>query len=405
MAGNQILTISMITRAAVRIWKNTNFFIQNIGTQYDDQFARDGAKIGTALRIRLPNEYTVRHGAAAQPQDTNEQQIVMTLSTQDGVDVSFSSAERTMALDDYVERILAPKIAFLTADVAYTIMAGLEGSVANYVANVDGSGAVMSPTQFTVLRARAALMNNSAPPGQRKLVFAPNTGAGMVSTLSGLLNPAPAITRQYMEGTMYDALGFRWFEDQTVIQHVTGSFTAGAVAGAGQTGIATLVTAAISGTLNAGDFITIAGVNGINRLTRQSLGTLKQFVVTANVLNGATAIPIYPALVAPVGGVPVQYQTVTASPAAGAAISLVNLANEVYTKNIAYQPDAFTMATADMELPEGVWERSRAVFDGISMRSILAYNPQTDQAIDRLDVLFGFLGTRGEWAVAIADRP
>jgi len=163
MAGNQILTISMITRAAVRIWKNTNFFIQNIGTQYDDQFARDGAKIGTALRIRLPNEYTVRHGAAAQPQDTNEQQIVMTLSTQDGVDVSFSSAERTMALDDYVERILAPKIAFLTADVAYTIMAGLEGSVANYVANVDGSGAVMSPTQFTVLRARAALMNNSAP--------------------------------------------------------------------------------------------------------------------------------------------------------------------------------------------------------------------------------------------------
>jgi hypothetical protein len=405
MAGNQILTISMITRAAVRIWKNTNFFIQNINTQYDDQFARDGAKIGTALRIRLPNEYTVRHGAAAQPQDTNETQIVMTLSTQDGVDVSFSSVERTMQLDDYVERILAPKIAFLTADVAYTIMAGLEGSVANYVSNVDGAGAVMSPTQFTVLRARAALMNNSAPPGQRKLVFAPNTGAGMVSTLSGLLNPAPAITRQYMEGTMYDALGFRWFEDQTVIQHITGSFTAGAIAGAGQTGVATLVTAAITGTLNAGDFITIAGVNAINRLTRQTLGTPKQFVVTANVLNGATAIPIYPALVAPVGGVPVQYQTVTASPAAGATISLVNLANETYVKNIAYQPDAFTMATADMELPEGVWERSRAVFDGISMRSILAYNPQTDQAIDRLDVLFGFLGTRGEWAVAVADRP
>jgi hypothetical protein len=405
MAGNQILTISMITRAAVRIWKNTNFFIQNVNTQYDDQFARDGAKVGTALRIRLPNEYTVRHGAAAQPQDTNEQQIVMTLSTQDGVDVSFSSVERTMQLDDYVERILAPKIAFLTADVAYTVMAGLEGSVANYVSNVDGSGAVMSPTQFTVLRARAALMNNSAPPGQRKLVFAPNTGAGMVSTLSGLLNPAPAITRQYMEGTMYDALGFRWFEDQTVIQHVTGSFTAGTVAGAGQTGVATVVTNAITGTLNQGDFITFAGVNGINRLTRQTLGTLKQFVVTANVLNGATAVPIYPALVAPVGGVPVQYQTVTASPAAGAAISLVNLANEVYVKNLAYQPDAFTMATADMELPEGVWERSRAVFDGISMRSILAYNPQTDQAIDRLDVLFGFLGTRGEWAVAVADRP
>ena len=77
----------------------------------------------------------------------------------------------------------------------------------------------------------------------------------------------------------------------------------------------------------------------------------------------------------------------------------------MFLKNIAYVPDAVTMATADMELPEGVWERSRAVFDGISMRSILAYNPQTDQAIDRLDVLFGFLGVRPEWAVAMADTP
>lgn len=403
MPGNSLLTISMITRAAVRIWKNTNYFIQNINTQYDDQFAREGAKIGTSLRIRLPNEYTVRHGPAASVQDTAEQQIVMTLATQDGVDVSFSTVERTMQLDDYVERILAPKIAFLTADVAYTIMAGMEGGIANYVSNVDGTGAVAHPTQFTALRARAILMNQSAPPGQRKLIMDPETGAVMVSTLSGLLNPAPAISRQYMEGTMYDALGFRWFEDQTTIKHTTGSFTAGTVAGAGQTGTSVLTTNAITGTLNKGDFITIANVNAINRLTRQSLGTLRQFVVTADAANGATSISIYPAIVAPAGGVGVQYQTVDASPANGAAISLVNQANEVFRKNIAYTPDAITMATADLELPEGVWERSRAMFDGISLRSILAYNPGTDQAIDRLDVLFGYLAVRPEWGVVIAD--
>lgn len=403
MAGNSLLTISMITRAAVRIWKNTNYFIQNLNTQYDDQFARDGAKIGTSLRIRLPNEYTVRQGPAAQPQDTNEQQIVMTLATQSGVDVSFSSVERTMQLEDYVERILAPKIAFLTANVAYTIMSGLEGGVANYVSNVDGSGNVTHPTQFTVLQARAALMNQSAPPGQRKLVAAPNTMASMVSTLSGLLNPAPAISRQYMEGSMYDALGFRWFEDQTTINHTTGTFTAGTVHGAGQTGTSTLVTNAITGTLTQGDFITIAGVYAINRLTRQALGSLRQFVITAAAASGATSLSIYPALVAPSGGVGVQYQTVSASPADGATISLVNKASEVFVKNIGYTPDAITMATADLELPEGVWERSRSMFDGVAMRSVLAYNPQTDQAIDRLDVLYGYLAVRPEWAVAIAD--
>jgi hypothetical protein len=403
---NNILTISMITRAAVRIWKNTNFFLQNISTQYDNQYAREGAKIGTALRIRLPNEYTVRHGAPAQPQDTVEQQVVMTLATQDGVDVSFSSLERTMQIDDYVERVLAPKIAFLTADVAYTIMAGIaEGGVANFVSNVDGAGAIAHPTQLQALQARAILMNQSAPPGARKLVMNPNTGAVMVSTLTGLLNPVPTISRQYMEGTMYDALGFKWFEDQTTINHTTGTFTAGTVAGAGQTGTAILATNAITGTLLAGDFITISGVFGVNRLTRQSTGRLRQFVVTANVLTAATSIPIYPALVGPSGINPVQYQTVTASPLASAPISLVNLPNEIYTKNIAYTPDAFTMATADLELPEGVWERSRAQFDGVSMRSILAYNPQTDQAIDRLDVLFGFLAVRPEWAVVVADTP
>jgi hypothetical protein len=202
---------------------------------------------------------------------------------------------------------------------------------------------------------------------------------------------------------MYDALGFRWFEDQTTINHVSGTFSAGTVHGAGQTGTSTLVTNAITGTLTAGDFITIDNVNAINRLTRQSLGVKRQFVVTAAVASTATSIPIYPAIVAPVGGVGVQYQTVDASPADGATIRLVNPASSTWVKNIAWQPDAITMATADLELPEGVWERSRSMFDGVAMRSVLAYNPQTDQAIDRLDVLYGYLAVRPEWACAIAD--
>lgn len=401
---NDLLTINMITRAAVRIWKNTNAFIQNLNTQYDDQYAREGAKIGTTLRIRLPNEYTVRHGPSAQVQDTNEKSITMALATQDGIDVSFSSSERTMKLQDYVERVLVPKIAFLTADVAYTIISGLDGSVSNWVSEVDGTGAIIHPTQNTVLRARAMLQKRSAPTGPKKLVLDPNTTSNLVGTLTGLLNPAPVITKQYMEGQMYDALGFRMFEDQTVVKHTTGTFTAGTVHGAGQTGTSVLVTNAITGTLKKGDIINIAATNAVNRLTRQSLGELQQFVVTDDVLNSAQAIPIYPALVAPVvAGVGVQYQTVDASPADGAAITLVAPAGGTYIRNIAYVADAFTMATADLELPEGVWERSRSMFDGISMRSVLAYQPGTDQAIDRLDVLFGYLGVRPEWACVVPD--
>lgn len=401
--NNDLLTINMITRAAVRIWRNTNAFIQNINTQYDDQYARDGAKIGTTLRIRLPNEYTVRHGPAAQVQDTNEKQITMTLATQDGIDVSFSSVERTMKLQDYVERVLAPKIAFLTADVAYTIMAGISGGISNWVSEVDGSSNIIHPTQNTILKARALLQQRSVPVGMRRLVLDPNTMSSLAGSLTGLLNPAPVISKQYMEGQMYDALGFRMFEDQTVVKHTTGTATTGTVHGADQTGTNELVINALSGTLKQGDIITIAGVYAVNRLTRQNIGELQQFVVTEDAANGATSLSIYPAIVAPSGGSPVQYQTVTASPADGAAFTPVAPAGATYRRNIAYVPDAITMATADLELPEGVWERSRSMFDGISMRSILAYQPGTDQAIDRLDVLFGYLAVRPEWGVVVPD--
>jgi hypothetical protein len=132
---------------------------------------------------------------------------------------------------------------------------------------------------------------------------------------------------------------------------------------------------------------------------------LQQFVVTANVANGATSIPIYPAIIGPnaVTGAAVQYQTVAAAPANGAAISLVNQASEQYRKNVAYAPGAITMVTADLIMPKKVEEAARERFDGLSMRMITAYLPGTDQLVTRLDILFGYLFIRPEWCVAIPD--
>jgi hypothetical protein len=226
--------------------------------------------------------------------------------------------------------------------------------------------------------------------------------ARSVSTLSGLFNPSAAISKQYKNARIYDALNYEWFTDQTVIKHTTGTFSAGTVNGAGQSGT-TLTTNAITGTLKKGDIITIASVNAVNRVTKVSTGELRQFVVTANVASGATSIPIYPAIVAPSGGNPVQYQTVDAAPANTAAISLVNTASEVYRKNIAYAPDAVTMVTADLMMPEGVMERARETFDGLSMRMVTQYVIGTDQAASRLDILYGSLWVRPEWAVVVAD--
>lgn len=405
--ANSLLTINMITREAVRLWKNSNAFLQNVDMQYDDSFAVSGAKIGQALRIRLPNDYTVVTGPALSVQDTVEQSTTLVLATQQHVDVSFTTADRTMSLDDYSRRVLAPMVNNLAGAVAVNIMSGAEGGICNFVANQDNNNNILSPIASTYLNAGATLKLNSAPTANWKIVNGPRTEARVVASLAGLLNPAPEISRQYVTGRMYDALGFLWMSDQTNIVHTTGTLGQGSatVSGAGQTGL-NLTVAALAGSLNIGDIITIAGVYKVNRITKQSTGELEQFSVTANVAANSTSIPIYPAIVPAQGGQAVQYQTVTASPANGAAVNPSNglAASSVYRKNFAYAPEAVTLAMADLEIPRGIHESARETFDGVSMRMITDYIPSTDQMVTRLDVLYGYLWIRPEWACVVADQ-
>jgi len=407
--ASSLLTINMVTAQAVMIFKNSNAFMQNIDTQYDSSFAVSGAKIGSALRVRLPTDYVVTDGPGLSAQDTVEQSISLPLATQRHVDLTFSSAEQTLSVDDYSERFLMPAMNNLAGNIASTIMAGSEGGVCNMVANVDGSNNILSPTLTEVFLGRALMAQNSAPSLDRKFVLDPTTMARLASSLTGLLNPATDISKQYRDGVVYNAGGFTWMEDQTAIKHVAGTFSAGTVNGASQTG-SILTTNAITGTLNVGDIITIASVNAVNRVTKQSLQTVRQFAVTANVASGATSIPIYPAItpgssqyVSATGLGAVQYQTVDVSPANGAAISLFTNASATYRKNIQFAPQAITMVTADLVKPAGTVEYSRKEYDGVAMRVLRDYLPGTDQNVTRCDVLFGFVYVRPEWSVIIAD--
>lgn len=405
--ANTLLTINMITREAVRLFKNSNAFIKNIDHQYDDQFAVTGAKIGSSLRIRLPNDYTVRTGAVANVQSTTETNTTLVLSTQKGVDVSFNSVDRTLSLDDYSERILAPMINNLAGAVAADVMSSVEGGICNLTGNFDGAGAVIAPTMQTWLEANAILDLNSCPSMRRKVVLDPLTEARTVGSLAGLLNPAGKIGDQYNTGSISPgSLGYeQWYRDQTVVKHTTATYSGTkTVNGAGQTGL-TIAVNAVTGGFAKGDIITFAGVNAVNRVTKVDTGQLRQFVVTAVMATGGTSVSIYPAIVPPDGaGNPVQYQTVTASPANAAAIVVATLAAAVYRKNFVYTPEAVTLATADLWMPSnGVIESAREQYDGISMRMISQYQIGTDEAITRLDVLYGYLWVRPEWACIVPD--
>lgn len=399
--ANTLLTPQQVTREALALFLNSGSFLKKINRRYEDYFGKDGGKIGATLQIRKPNDYVVRSGPTFTPQNTNEQFTSLTISSQKGVDIAFSSAERALSIQDYRERFLRPAMNNLAAAVQVDAISMLD-QVPNLVHNVDGSNNTISPTFDTFLAAGATLDEMNVPRGEgaRWAVLDPQTQRRTVSSFSGFFNQQAALGRQYTTGELETAAGASFSMDQTIPKHYTAAYgTLGTVNGAGQTGTS-LTVSALNGPLNAGDIITLAGVNSVNRTTKQDRGALAQFVVTAAVAAGATSIPIYPAITV----APAAFATVTASPANGAAIAGVTNASEIYRKNVVFDPRAFTIAFVDLVQPNGVHECSTATMGGVTMRLLTDYIMNSDQLGTRLDVLYGYTAVRPEWACIVADK-
>jgi hypothetical protein len=214
-----------------------------------------------------------------------------------------------------------------------------------------------------------------------------------VDSLKGLFQQSTQISRQYTDGVMGLAAGFEWAENT----HLT-TQTRGAQAGyttstaTGQTG-STLAVITGTGTGNAGDVFTIAGVFRVHPETKVNSGILQQFVLTAAAGAGAGNWSIAPAIT-PTG----PQQNVSNSPGASSAITFANTASAATGLSLAYAPDAFTFATADLIMPGGVDMASRVVKDGISMRAVRQYSISDDTMPIRIDVLWGAVAMRPQLA-------
>jgi len=289
MTTNTILTPTAVTRRALETLQNNLVFTKQINRQYDSSFAQEGGKIGTALKIRLPNQYTVSTGAALDVQDTAEESVTLTVATQKHVDVNFSSSELTMSIDDFAGRILDPAMEELAANIDYAGM-GLYADVYNQV----GAAGTVPNTALVYLQAGQKLDEFAAPAGSRRVIINPAANAQTVDSLKGLFAPAGSIAGQYEKGLMgKGALGFDFFMSQSVNVHTCGSRTntTPVVNGAVTSGSSIVVSGAgASVTYTAGDVFTVADCYAVNPRTKQSTGALQQFVVTAaNTSSGGGA--------------------------------------------------------------------------------------------------------------------
>lgn len=402
--ANTLLTIGMITNEALQVLTNMLTFTRGVNRQYDDSFGVAGAKIGTTLNVRKPPRYVGRTGQAISIESATETSTPVVLTTQRGVDISFSSQDLELSITDFSRQFIEPAI----VNVANHIdMDGLAMALNSTYNSVGTPGT--TPANITAyLGAGVMLDNNSAPrDGRRNLVLNPLANATMVGSLNNIFNSPGRISQQNNDGMMESGYGFNWSMDQNIISHTTGPLGGTPlVNGATQSGSSLVTdgwTAAAALRLNQGDIFTIAGVFNVNPVSLQSTGVLKQFVVTAAVSSdgaGNATIPISPGII----GSGTGFQNVSALPADNAALTVVGAAGTVSPQNMLYHRNAFTLACADLPLPRGVDMAARKADKqtGLSIRMVRAYDVTTDQFPCRLDILYGWAPLYAEWSCRIA---
>jgi hypothetical protein len=385
-----LLTSDVVLRESLRILHQKATFLGSIDRQYDSSFseggarARDGSKPGSQLRIRLPNRFVIRTGRTMSSQDVTEQSVTLEVTSQAGVDMNFTSKELSLDIDDFSRNFIDPAMATISSYMESTSLTALMKQVYNLV---DHDATAVSLLSFGL--GRQKLQDNLAPDdGQRSALLSTTHEVKLVDALKGLFQSSSNIAEQYREGVMGRTQGFEFMSSTHVNDHTTGTAVKGDtlynVNGANQTG-ATLTVDTGTTTFLAGDVITIAGCTRVHPETKVSTGVPQQFVITANSGANATSLSISPAIV-----VTGALQNVTASPTNGGAITKVGAGNgELLNSSMTYHRSAFTVATADLMMPDGVHFASRDVYDGVSMRIVRAFDINNDQMPCRLDILFG----------------
>ena len=410
--SNNLLTISKITNEALMVLENELTFTNNVTREYDDQFAVTGAKIGNTLNVRRPGRFIGTTGPALNVEDFNETSVPVTLTTQFHVDTQFTSQDLALSLDAFSDRILKPAIAAIANKMDYD---GLT-MAKNNVANIVGTAGTPPTGLITYLTGQAYLDSEGAPrDGRRSIVIEPFTSATIVDSLKGLFVPSDVIGKQFTKGMMgRDSAGANWYMDQNVVSQTFGSYSGktlsvatdsasfGIATGWAQTSTITLV-ASQALTLNQGDVIQIAGVYGVNPQNRQNYGKLRNFVVTATTnvaTGGGTAVIVSPAIIT--GG---QFQNVVVTATSSTAVvTPFNNTGIVSPQNLIFHKNFATVATADLELPDGVHFAGRASDKdlGLSIRVVRQYTINNDSIPTRLDVLYGWAPLYPELACRVA---
>jgi len=402
--ANNFKNTSLVTKIAVKEFLNALVMGQKVDRQLDSQFR----KVGASIDVRRPVMFEASSGATlGTATDIEERAATVTLDQRQKVHFEITSQDMTLKVEDMTERFIRPAM----EELAQKVEVDLAGVYTN-IGNFSGTPGT-TPTTFLSVAANGAVLSKLGVPMKDRCLFV-NADAA-VALADGLKTVFPdSIARKAIEEASVGRYGrYDIFESNSLATHtvgahggtplINGASQSVTYAASGDAWTQSLVTDgwtnSITDVLLAGDVITIAGVNSVNRKTRVDTGDLQTFTVTADATSGASTGPatltISPPMI--ISG---PYQTVTAAPADGAVIVVKTGAGGAsHKQNLAFHPNAITLAMAPLDLPSEGASASRESFDNISIRTVTQYAIGTDTTTYRFDILYGVKAQNPDFAV------
>lgn len=402
MANNTLKNTDLVVKYAVKEFLNALQFASKVDRQVDTS-AVFSTKVGAAIRIRRPVMFEASDGEviqAGETSDVEEATVLVNLDQRKKVVFNFTSQELTLNIEDANTRYIKPSMVELAQQVE-SVVADSYKEIFNFVGTPG-----VSPGTFLVVAEAGAKLNNLGVPmdEERSAFYDPNASVTLANSLQNVF-PQDIARKAIEQAKIGRYGGFNIFTNQSLKIHTPGVNTGTPLVNgvdqnvtylsSADTNSQTLITDGwtndVTGIVVAGDVFTIAGVNSVNRRTREDTGELAQFVVINDANSGASTGPATITISPPII-IDGPYQTVTVAPANNAVITIITSAvpgdGEKHRQNLAFHKNAITLATAQLDLPTDGASASRENFMGISIRAVRQYNITLDKNIFRFDILF-----------------
>jgi len=391
MSSNIFQNESLIAKTVLSEFENNLVMARTINRQFEDTYNNN---TGVTINIRKPTRYVVTSNAdiTTDLQAIQQRVVPLTIQFRDVVAMTVTSQQLALNLDDFTRECITPAMLQLANKVDSRIY---DSSLSIY--NYTGTAGT-APNSFSVVNsARTKLTALGVRTDPRYLMFSVNDGGAVSDGLSSQFNYARFNQEILDKGVIGNMAGFDMYEVQNNITSIRSSIPDGTTIGtpvvdinsvSGDTIIAMLgLTPNITGILNKGAVFSVAGVGAVNPIDRKPTGQPMNFVVTEDANSdsvGFSRVSIAPTIIFDGG----PYVNVTALPTVGAAITVQGS----HTLNVAYHPEAFTMAM--IKLPEfneaGAYMKTMVdTKSKVSIRMTKQYQIIPDLLIVRFEVLYG----------------